>query len=150
MASRVRSAAHALFGAALAGVALAYASAFAGPRAASAGAAVLAVAMPVSLLSLAILGAWRDDRPSWGFLVAVAVAALAVSGALLAAWALPSDLASAPLWFGLPRRAALVVYVACGIPLVLLPLAYAATFRQTALTEADVNRVRASEVSRTP
>jgi ABC-type Na+ efflux pump permease subunit len=150
MASRVRAAAHALFVLALVGVALAYGSAFLGPQAADGGAVLLAVAMPVSLLALAVLGAWRDDRPSWLFLAAVSVAGVAVAGALLAAWRLPADAATDRLWLGLPRRAALLVYGVCGVPLVLLPLAYAATFPKTALTDADVARVRAAARSREP
>lgn len=46
------------------------------------------------------------------------------------------------LWLGLPLRAAVVVYGIGLLPIVVLPVAYAMTFRTQTLSAEDVERVR--------
>lgn len=47
-----------------------------------------------------------------------------------------------PLWLGLPRGAAVVLYGVGVLPLLFLPLAYALTFERTALSDEDLRRIR--------
>ena len=54
----------------------------------------------------------------------------------------PPPVAGAPLWLGLPKGAALVLYGVGLLPLLVLPLAYALTFEGQTLSEADLERVR--------
>jgi hypothetical protein len=65
-----------------------------------------------------------------------------------AALVMPSEVAGAPLWFGLPRRAAVVLYGIGVLPLFVLPFAYALTFESMTLSEADLERVRAVKRAR--
>ena len=67
---------------------------------------------------------------------------LAGFGAVLA---LPPEAgADTPLWLGLPRRAAIVLYGIGILPLFLLPLAYAFTFESMTLREEDLTRIAAA------
>jgi hypothetical protein len=56
--------------------------------------------------------------------------------------------ADAPLWLGLPRRAAIVLYGIGILPLFLLPFAYAWTFDAMTLSEEDLARVAAARRAR--
>jgi hypothetical protein len=65
------------------------------------------------------------------------------------ALALPAEGdATARLWFGLPKRAAIVLYGIGVLPLFALPLAYAFTFEGLTLRESDIERVRAARLDR--
>ena len=56
---------------------------------------------------------------------------------------LPEDAgAGAPLYLGLPLRAAIVIYGIGLFPIVVLPIAYALTFGEQTLNAADLERVR--------
>jgi len=56
--------------------------------------------------------------------------------------------ADAPLWLGLPRRAAIVLYGIGILPLFLLPLAYAFTFESMTLRDDDLARIAAARRAR--
>src|SRR5206468_740053 len=74
------------------------------------------------------------------FLFVIAILATGFAAAL----ALPAnESASSHLWLGLPLRAAVVIYGIGLLPIVVLPVAYAMTFRTQTLTAEDVARVRA-------
>jgi hypothetical protein len=110
-------------------IATGYALAFAGETAARAGAWLLAVGLAALMPATMALGVpGRGPRSRivrvalWGTFVAL----LAAFGAALA---LPAAEASdSPLFFGLPLRAAIVVYGAGVLPLVVLPLVYVWSF----------------------
>ena len=52
-----------------------------------------------------------------------------------------------PLWAGLPARAALVIYGVGCLPALVLPLAYALSFRRMTLDAAAIERIRAARRS---
>ncbi len=120
-----------------AGIAGAYALAFASPGVARHGPLVMAIAMPVCLLGALMLGAApirrSVDRAGESLrttVIAVAatlVLVLVASGFLLALY-LPEETAASRLWLGLPARAAIILYGVGIAPLFILPLVYAATF----------------------
>ena len=59
----------------------------------------------------------------------------------------PADPADPTLWLGLPPRAAVVLYVIGFLPVLVLPLAYALTFDELTLSEADLARARAARTA---
>jgi len=126
------------------GIALAYASAFAPPPVAAWGPWVMAVALPVTMVALMTLGVVRDDRRLGRLRAPVALVFLLVTGGFLLALALPAEGPDAPLWFGVPPRAAVILYGVGLLPLFILPLAYALTFDDLTLSDADIARVRAA------
>ncbi len=124
------------------GIALAYASAFAPPAIAMAGPWLMAVSLPVCLMSMMTFGAVRDGRSLGALALPIALVFLLVTGGFLAALALPPDDPAAALWLGLPRRAAVILYGVGVLPLFVLPVAYALTFDAFTLSDADLERVR--------
>ncbi len=77
-----------------------------------------------------LLAGGTASRRRWVLLAAGLLVAV-LGGAFGAALVLPpGEPAAAPLWFGLPRRAALVIYGIGLLPAVALPLCYAAAFRE--------------------
>jgi hypothetical protein len=104
---------------------------------------VVALATAVAMLATMVLGAARAGRRNAG-LGGLAVPFLAtfllVGGGFVLALVLPA--AGEPLIFGLPRRAAVVLYGIGLLPLVVLPVAYALTFDEMTLSEEDLERVR--------
>jgi hypothetical protein len=67
---------------------------------------------------------------------------LILAGGFAAAMLLPAEGPDSPLFLGLPPRAAIVLLGVGLLPLFLLPLAYALTFDEMTLSEADLERVR--------
>ena len=63
--------------------------------------------------------------------------------ASLALFALPDPGAAEPLWLGLPRRAAIILYGIGLLPTLVLPVAYALTFADQTLRPEDLERVLA-------
>lgn len=129
-------------------IGVAYASAFT-PGGAPAWAAWL-MAMGTALLMVATtaLGAVRAGRLGriW---FALAFILVTVGGGFWWALALPAgESADAPLWLGLPHRAAVVLFGVGLLPLFIVPLAYAFTFDERTLSEADLARVRARAAAR--
>lgn len=123
-------------------IAAAYASAFLPGGAPAWAPWPMALGIPTILLAVMVLGAARDGRIgklafpfAFSFLVLAAGFCLAV--------ALPEDAgAGAPLYLGLPLRAAIVIYGIGLFPIVVLPIAYALTFGEQTLNAADLERVR--------
>jgi hypothetical protein len=86
---------------------------------------LLAVGATLVLTGLGLLGAGaRAPRLAAAVLVACACTLLGFAIALLRA----PHVAGGPLWFGLPVATALMLVLTGGVPLVLLPLAYAWAF----------------------
>jgi hypothetical protein len=100
------------------------------------------------MLSTMVLGAARGR----GGIGKLAVPFAVMFGILLlgfgAVLVMPPDAAGSALWFGLPPRAAIVLYGIGVIPLFVLPFAYALTFDSLTLSEEDLARVRAARVQR--
>ncbi|HEX2201648.1 MAG TPA: hypothetical protein VHG91_00045 [Longimicrobium sp.] len=65
-----------------------------------------------------------------------------LAGGFAAALALPPEAPGAALFLGLPLRAAIVLIGVGMLPLFVLPVAYALTFDEMTLSEADLERVR--------
>ena len=129
--------------AAIAAIAVGYASAF-GSRGTPAWAPwLLALGIPAALGAIMILGATRGDRgvgplkSPFAFVIIMLVIGF---GAALALPATEGPLSR--LWLGLPARAAIVIYGVGLLPIFVLPIAYALTFETQTLTAEDVERVR--------
>jgi hypothetical protein len=126
-------------------IAASYASAFLPGGAPPAAAWGMALGVPAALVAVMVLGAVRPGesvgRLAWPF--AFVGLALAVGFGL--ALALPAnESAASPLYLGLPLRAAVILYGIGLMPIAVLPVAYALTFRTQTLSQADVDRVRAA------
>lgn len=129
----------------LSAIAFAYAAAIVTGGMASWSAWVMAIATPLSMVAVIALGAARSGQRLDGLrrLVLPLVAVLAIMlAAFAAALLLPG--VTEPLIFGLPRRAAIVLYGIGLLPALILPIAYALTFDDLTLTEEDIERVRAA------
>lgn len=128
------------------GIAMAYATAFFPPVVSQFGPWLMAVVMPATMIATMVLGAIRRGRGlgalAWPFVLVL----LLVIGGFAVALALPPDVADGPLWFGLPPRAAVILYGVGLLPLFLLPVAYALTFDAVTLTDDDIARVRAARL----
>ncbi len=104
--------------------------------------------MSTTMLGMLVLGVARRHagvgRLALPFLFIYAVL-LAGFGLALG---LDGETATDPLWLGLPRRAAIVIYGIGVLPLFLLPIAYALTFETMTLREEDMERVAAARRAR--
>jgi hypothetical protein len=105
---------------------------------------LLALGIPVSVGAIMILGAARGERGIGAlkipFIFVIAILAIGFCAAL----AMPAtESAASRLWLGLPARAAVIIYVIGLLPIVVLPVAYAVTFKTQTLRAEDVERVRA-------
>lgn len=110
-------------------IAAGYACAFGGPGVARLGAWLLAVGLAVLMPATIALGAPRHGRAGRVVQIALWATFLELLGAFGAALALPpSEEPGAALLFGLPLRAAIVLYGAGVIPLLGLPFVYAWAF----------------------
>lgn len=122
----------------------AYGSAFlAGPPPAWA-AWALGIGTSVVMVASMALGAARQGRGigrlKWPF----AFVFLVLAGGFSAVMVLPDEAPGAPLFLGLPLRAAIVLIGIGLLPLLVLPVAYALTFDDMTLGEDDLARVRAA------
>ena len=127
----------------MAAICVSYAAALALGAAPAWGVWVLAVATPAAMVATMTLGAARGDTP-YGGLQRLAIPLLAtlvvVVGAFTLALLLPGG--GEPLFLGLPRRAAVILFGVGIVPVLILPLAYALTFDDLTLKERDLERVR--------
>lgn len=104
---------------------------------------LIAIAVPISLVAIMILGAARGAGGIGRLKVPFAFVALTLIIGFTAALALPAtEGPMSKLWLGLPLRAAIVVYGVGLLPIVVLPVAYALTFETQTLSAQDVVRVR--------
>lgn len=97
------------------------------------------------LLATLVLGAARRDRGLGRLAIPFAIMVALLGGGFLAVFIMPGDLGAAePLVLGLPRRAAVVLYVIGLLPTLVLPVAYALTFADQTLRPEDMERVLAA------
>ncbi len=103
-----------------------------------------ALAMGTSAIMVASMALGAVRRGGVGRLaLPFAATFLVLAGGFAAALVLPpTDPADPTLWLGLPPAAAIVLYGIGLLPLLFLPLAYALTFDEMTLSEADLARVR--------
>jgi hypothetical protein len=121
-------------------IAAGYASAFAGPAGARAGAWCMALGNAGLAAATMALGAGGRAGVSRSLRWILAGTFLVIFAGFAAALALPAaEYAGAPLLLGLPRRAAFVIYGVGILPLLILPVTYAVTFDESRL---DPERVR--------
>ncbi|MGI9044422.1 MAG: hypothetical protein ACR2GK_09920 [Gemmatimonadaceae bacterium] len=123
----------------------AYALVFIQGAATNAGAMLMVFGIATMAVSLMTLGAVRTGENlgvlAFAFVFVFAVLMIGFALALL----LPAgDNAATRLFFGLPPRAAIVVYGIGLLPVFVLPLIYAATFEERTLSEADLERIKAA------
>jgi hypothetical protein len=128
---------------AIAAIAIGYAGAFVrnGPAAWSAW--IVAIAVPIALVAIMILGALRGRSGIGRLKIPFVFVGLILMVGFVAALALPAtESPASKLWLGLPLRAAIVIYGIGLLPIVVLPVAYALTFETQTLRAEDVERVR--------
>lgn len=122
-------------------IAVAYAAAFAGV-AARAAPWWLALGSTAVLAGLAGLGIARRARATPLLARAVVVCFASVAVGLAVPLLLPAPAAGDPLLLGLPRPTAILLTLVGALPLVVLPLAYAAAFEREVLSEEDLATFR--------
>ena len=133
-----------------AGIAVAYATAFGSPAVAATGPWIMAISLPVTMVALMTFGAVRSGRRVGALALPFSLVFLLVAGGFALALWLPPDTVDGIYWFGLPRRAAVVIYGVGLLPLFVLPCAYALTFDALTLDDADIERVRAARTQAKP
>lgn len=122
-------------------IAAAYASAFLpGPPPAWA-AWAMAMGTAVVMVASTALGAARNGKIG-RLKIPFALVFLVLAGGFALALGLPAETADAPLFLGLPIRAAVVLIGIGLVPLLVLPVAYALTFEEMTLSEEDLARIR--------
>lgn len=121
-------------------IAAAYLSAFA-PGGVRWGAWCMVVGLATMVVSLMVLGAARGSGGVRRLAVPLAITFVVIVAGFGAALVLPPEGSDARIVLGLPLRAALVLYGIGVVPLLVLPLAYARTFDDMTLSEADLARV---------
>jgi len=124
-------------------MALAYAEALVTKGASTSAPWIAAIAVPIALTAIMILGAVRGDKDIGRLRIPFVFVALILIVGFLAALLLPaSESPTSSLWLGLPARAAIVIYGIGVLPIIVLPVAYALTFETQTLNAEDVERVR--------
>ena len=104
---------------------------------------LVAIAVPMALVAIMILGAARGARGIGRLKIPFGFVALILVMGFIAALALPAtESPLSRLWLGLPLRAAIVIYGIGLLPIIVLPVAYALTFETQTLSADDVARVR--------
>ncbi len=121
---------------------VAYVSAFRGSAAPTWAPFVFAISTVAMLTAIIVLGAHRRDRKLGLLAIPIALVAVILLGGFLAALQVAPPSAGSRLFAGLPLGAAIVVYGIGLLPLVILPVAYALTFANMTLSDADIQRVR--------
>ena len=127
----------------VAAISVGYAGAFTrgGPSPLSAW--IVAIAVPIALVAIMMLGALRGQGGIGRLKIPFAFVGLILIVGFVAALALPAtESPASKLWLGLPLRAAIVIYGIGLLPIVVLPVAYALTFETQTLSAEDVERVR--------
>jgi hypothetical protein len=105
---------------------------------------IVAIAVPIALVAIMILGAARGTNGIGRLKIPFAFVGLILIVGFIAALALPAtESPDSNLWLALPLRAAVVIYGIGLLPIVVLPVAYALTFETQTLTAEDVMQVRA-------
>lgn len=139
-----RRAARVTLVAAVCAIAAGYAAAFKPGGAPSWAPWLLAVGIPAALGGIMALGAARGSAGIGKLKFPFAFVFIVLTAGFCLALGLPANEApGSALWFGLPTRAAIVVFGIGLLPIVVLPVAYALTFDTQTLSQADIDRVRA-------
>ena len=124
-------------------IALAYGLAFFPGPAATIAPWLMLAGIVLLLLSLIVLGVRRPGRRlAKPVLLALGFLLVSVGGGFVAALLLPSESPGSPLWLGLPRRAAILVYGIGLLPALVLPICYALGFESAVLNRADLEKLR--------
>lgn len=124
-------------------IGLAYASAFLPSGAPSAAAWVVAIATAGVMVAVLVLGAARGRTTVHPALTAVFVFTFVVLAAgFCLALVAPPVTPGARLWLGLPKGAAIILYVVGLLPMLVLPIAYAMTFEKTTLSAEELDALR--------
>lgn len=124
-------------------IAVGYASAFKSGGAPAWAPWLLAIGIPTALVSVMVMGAARARGGIRKLIVPFAFVGLLLMLGFCLALALPAnESAHSTLFFGLPLRAAILIYGVGLIPTVVLPLAYALTFETQTLNAEDLEKVR--------
>lgn len=122
-------------------IGIGYASAFLPGGAPEAATYAFAVATAAVMTAILVLGAARSGRTlgtlRFVFALTFIVLAVGFSSALSAA-----EVAADNLYGGLPRGAAVILYVVGLLPMAMLPIAYAMTFEKTTFDEAELEDIR--------
>ena len=122
-------------------IAAAYGSAFMPGGAPGWAAWAMAIGTAVMMVACTALGAARPTGLG-PLRIPFALTLLILAGGFGLALLLPAETGASPLFLGLPMRAAIVLLGVGLLPLVVLPIAYAATFDAMTLSEADLEEVR--------
>ena len=118
-----------------------YASAFLPGGAPRSAAFAFALATAAVMTAILVLGAARLNRPLGHLKWVFAFVFMVLAGGFCAAL-LHTTAESRELWLGLPRGAAIILYVAGLVPMAVLPIAYALTFDKTTLDDAALEELR--------
>jgi hypothetical protein len=110
----------------------------------------LATGSSLVMVASMALGAVREGKGVGNLKWAFAFVFVVLAGGFAAVMLLPAETPGAPLYFGLPLRAAIVLIGIGLLPLLVLPLAYALTFDEMTLSEEDLARVRAEALTLRP
>ncbi|HYR07780.1 MAG TPA: hypothetical protein VEQ60_08420 [Longimicrobium sp.] len=103
----------------------------------------LGIGTATVMVAASALGAARADTGIGRLKLPFAIAFLIVAGGFAAVLSIPApDAANPTLFLGLPAGAAIVILGIGLLPLLVLPIAYALTFEDMTLSEADLARVR--------
>lgn len=103
----------------------------------------LGIGTATVMVAASALGAARADRGIGRLKLPFAIVFLIVAGGFAAVLTMPApDAANPSLFLGLPAGAAIVLLGIGILPLLVLPIAYALTFEDMTLSEADLARVR--------
>ena len=102
----------------------------------------LGIGTAVVMVAASALGAARADRGIGRLKLPFAIVFLIVAGGFAAALTLQNPGENPRLFLGLPAGAAIVLIGIGLLPLLVLPIAYALTFEDMTLSEADLARVR--------
>ena len=128
-----------------AAIGVAYASAFLPGDPPRWAAWVFALGMTTALVATIALGALREGHGLGRLVIPFVIVTALLVGGFAVMLGLPDDLgASEPLFLGLPRRAAVVLYFIGLLPTLVLPVAYALTFAEQTLRPEDLERVLAA------
>lgn len=102
----------------------------------------LALGSTAVLAGLAALGIARGTRATPLLARAVVLCFASVATGLAVALLMPAPAAGEPLLLGLPRPTAILLTLVGALPLVALPLAYAAAFDREVLSAEDLATLR--------
>lgn len=102
----------------------------------------LGIGTAVVMVAASALGAARADTGVGRLKLPFAIVLLIVAGGFAAALVMQTPGENPRLFLGLPAGAAIVLLGIGILPLLVLPIAYALTFEEMTLSEADLARVR--------